>query len=64
MRGTHEYKCIKCEQDFEYFHMSTDDQVAECPHCETKSPEHERKFTMNSGFILKGGAWAKDNYGK
>jgi putative FmdB family regulatory protein len=62
MRGTQDYVCVKCEQPFEYFHMGTDDQVAECPHCQTKSPEHEKKFTLGMGHILKGRGWAKDGY--
>lgn len=61
MRGTHNYKCIKCDQEFEYFHMGSEDKIAECPHCQTKSPEHERVFTLGTGHILKG-RWFKQGY--
>lgn len=58
----YDYKCIKCEQDFEYFHATSDDKVPECPHCETKTLEHEKQISKATSHILKGRGWYKDGY--
>jgi putative FmdB family regulatory protein len=60
----YDYKCVKCEHEFEYFHQSSSDDTPECPECKTKTKEHEKQIPKQTSFILKGGGWAKDRYGR
>lgn len=63
---TYAYRCGKCEHEYEIFYTSIpaaerEEPTETCPKCD--APEKERLVTGGSGFILKGGGWAKDRYG-
>jgi predicted nucleic acid-binding Zn ribbon protein len=64
-----DYRCknADCAREFEYFHATSDDKHAQCSHCGTKETDesrHEKLFPKSTSFILKGGGWAKDRYGR
>ena len=50
--------------EFEFIKIKSSDKV-ECPKCEEKDEKCLKRSEVNkSNFILKGGGWAKDRYGK
>lgn len=60
----YEYKCLKCNYDFEHFNFSLksikkSDPLL-CPRCSGKC---EKKFPTGTTFILKGQGWYKTDYG-
>jgi ssDNA-binding Zn-finger/Zn-ribbon topoisomerase 1 len=73
---THQYKCktpvdnnqTLCEHEYEVFYTSfkkveEEEQHEKCPKCD--GVIKERQFSGGgSGFILRGGGWAKDKYGR
>lgn len=54
----YEYRCTKCEKEFELVQKITDEPLAECPEC---GGSVERLVSATS-FSLKGGGWYKDGY--
>jgi len=59
----YEYNCKNCQIEFEYFHVSPNEE-AECPKCACKGEEFlTRLISKNTGHILKGGGWYRDGYG-
>jgi len=59
---TYEYFCRVCDHQFESEQKITDEPLVECPKCLTASLR--RVIPSRTGFILKGGGWAKDLYSK
>jgi len=55
---TYEYRCSKCQKEFEVFQRITDDPVNECPKC---GGSVERLIAATN-FILKGNGWYKSDY--
>lgn len=63
----HDYKCQKCEKEFEVFYKTQSERELEepnepCPQC--GSLEKEKQISKGTDFILKGSGWAKDRYGR
>lgn len=61
------YKCQKCENEYEVFYKSQSAVVDEepkevCPKCQ--SEKKEKLLSVGTSFILKGSGWYKDGYGK
>ncbi len=56
----YEYKCEKCENQFEMLQKITAEPLKECPEC--GGPVH--KLVSSTSFILKGGGWYATDYGK
>ena len=48
---TYEYRCKKCNYEFEKFQSISSKPVAKCPKCGGKA---ERKISMGAGIIFKG----------
>jgi len=55
----YEYKCQKCEKEFEEFQRITDPPLSLCPFC--NGPVI--KLLSLSSFQLKGGGWYATEYG-
>ena len=55
----YEYKCQKCEKEFEEFQKITDPPVSLCPFC--NGPVD--KLLSLSSFHLKGSGWYATDYG-
>ena len=55
---TYEYRCSKCEDNFEVVQKITDDPVAKCSKC---GGGVERLINATN-FILKGNGWYKTDY--
>ena len=58
----YEYVCSACEHEFEQLQKYSVPPAAVCPHC-TKAGTVTRKLST-SAFILNGGGWYSDGYGK
>ncbi len=56
----YEYRCEKCENQFEMLQKITAAPLKECPEC--GGPVH--KLVSATSFILKGGGWYATDYGK
>ena len=56
----YEYKCEKCENQFEMLQKITAEPLQECPEC--GGPVH--KLVSSTSFILKGSGWYATDYGK
>lgn len=56
----YEYRCEKCQHQFDLFQKITDDPVKECPEC--GGPVS--KLISSTSFILKGSGWYVTDYGK
>lgn len=50
---TYNYKCKKCEHDFETIQRISDEPLRECPKCKGEL----EKVLYASKFQLKGGGW-------
>lgn len=50
---TYNYKCKKCEHDFETIQRISDEPLKDCPKCEGEL----QKVIYASKFQLKGGGW-------
>jgi len=66
---TYDYKCRKCEKNFEYFQSISSEALERCPEsvCEQeKKGEGEvfRKISKSAGVILKGGGFYETDYVK
>ena len=57
---TYEYKCLCCDNEFEIQQSIKDEAKTECPKCRVTCAN--RLVSGGSGFSLKGGGWAADNY--
>lgn len=54
----YEYLCPKCEDVFEEWRKSVDDDAAPCPRC----GETSKRIISNTAFVLKGGGWYATDY--
>ena len=50
----YEYKCLKCEHQFEVIQRFSDNPVETCPACNRKTV---KKLDSDTSFRLKGGGW-------
>ena len=55
----YEYKCLKCEHQFEVIQRFTDNPVENCPECNNKSVQ---KLVSAPSFRLKGGGWYETDF--
>lgn len=58
---TYEYKCRKCEHQFERFQSITAEPVKTCPKCKGKVA---RMLTTGAGIIFKGTGFYQTDYKK
>ncbi|MDO8518961.1 MAG: zinc ribbon domain-containing protein, partial [Deltaproteobacteria bacterium] len=49
----YEYRCLKCEKDFEFLQKISEKPKSKCPACAGKL----KKLVSESGFQLKGTGW-------
>jgi putative FmdB family regulatory protein len=55
----YEYRCDKCEREFEAEQRITDDPLRTCPHCRSRKV---RRLISQTSFVLKGKGWYSDLY--
>ena len=55
----YEYKCSKCEYQFEVIQRFSDNPVESCPECNEKSV---KKLVSAPSFRLKGGGWYETDF--
>src|SRR5262245_23735413 len=55
----YEYRCDKCEREFEAEQRITDDPLRSCPHCRSRKV---RRLISQTSFVLKGSGWYSDLY--
>ena len=55
----YEYKCSKCEHQFEVIQRFSDNPVESCPECNEKSV---KKLVSAPSFRLKGGGWYETDF--
>ena len=55
----YEYKCLKCEHQFEVFQSFSDNPVETCPACNRKTV---KKLVSAPSFRLKGGGWYETDF--
>lgn len=58
---TYHYRCYACDHRFDLKQRITEDAKATCPEC--GSHDCKRQIQASS-FVLKGGGWYADGYGK
>lgn len=56
----YEYKCKKCQKEFEVIQKFSDEPIKKCPDCKGAV----EKLISQSSFQLKGGGWYADDYSK
>jgi putative FmdB family regulatory protein len=56
----YEYRCEKCQSQFDLLQKITDEPIKECPEC--GGPVS--KLVSSTSFILKGSGWYVTDYGK
>jgi len=56
----YEYRCEKCQHQFDLLQKITDEPVKECPECGGPVT----KLVSSTSFILKGSGWYVTDYGK
>lgn len=56
---TYEYRCDKCEREFEVEQRITEDPIRSCPSCRSRKV---RRLISQTSFVLKGGGWYSDLY--
>lgn len=49
----YEYRCLKCQKDFEFLQKISEKPKTKCPKCAGKL----KKLVSESGFQLKGTGW-------
>lgn len=54
----YEYKCTKCNEQFEIMQKITDDPLTQCSSCGGEL----KKLITNTSFVLKGGGWYVTDY--
>ncbi|HUU88080.1 MAG TPA: zinc ribbon domain-containing protein [Candidatus Glassbacteria bacterium] len=57
---TYEYKCQKCNNEWEEEQSIHDEPIKICPKC--KHETAYRLISRGTGFILKGNNWAASGY--
>jgi|TARA_A100000164_G_scaffold256662_1_gene228749 putative FmdB family regulatory protein len=55
----YEYKCSKCEHQFEVIQRFSDNPVESCPECNEKQV---KKLVSAPSFRLKGGGWYETDF--
>ena len=55
----YEYRCDKCDREFEVERRITDPPLASCPKCRSRKL---RRLISQTSFVLKGGGWYSDLY--
>ena len=55
----YEYKCSKCEHQFEVIQRFSDNPVESCPECNEKPV---KKLVSAPSFRLKGGGWYETDF--
>lgn len=55
----YEYKCQKCQHEFEREQRITADPITTCPSCKAR---RVKKLISQTSFVLKGGGWYNDLY--
>ena len=55
----YEYKCLKCEHQFEVIQSFSDSPIKICPACSKKSVQ---KLVSAPSFRLKGGGWYETDF--
>jgi putative FmdB family regulatory protein len=55
----YEYRCDKCEHEFEREQRISDDPVKTCPECRSRKV---KRLISQTSFVLKGGGWYSDLY--
>jgi len=55
----YEYRCDKCEHEFEREQRISDAPVKTCPACRSRKV---KKLISQTSFVLKGGGWYSDLY--
>ncbi len=56
----YEYRCDRCDDEFEVTQKITDAPLTECPRC--TGPVH--KLISQSSFVLKGSGWYLTDYAR
>ena len=56
----YEYRCDKCEHEFEAEQRITEEPLRICPSCRARKL---RRLISQTSFVLKGGGWYSDLYG-
>lgn len=57
---TYEYRCERCDHEFERQQRITDKPIRRCPACRSRGA---KRLISNTSFVLKGGGWYSDLYG-
>ena len=55
----YEYKCFKCDNQFELIQKFSDNPIEVCPQCNKKSIQ---KLVSAPSFRLKGGGWYETDF--
>ena len=55
----YEYRCDKCEHEFEREQRITADPVKTCPECKSR---RVKRLISQTSFVLKGSGWYSDLY--
>ena len=58
---TYDYKCPKCNTEFQEVQKMSDKPVAKCPKCGAKA---ERQMSAGGGFVFKGSGFYLTDYGR
>jgi len=56
---TYQYRCVKCENEFEEFQKITDDPIVSCPKCNGKV---RRIISGGAGLLFKGSGFYITDY--
>ena len=60
---TYNYKCVKCNIDFQVFQSINDDKITDCIECKSKKSVN-RLITGGTGMIFKGDGFYITDYKK
>ena len=55
----YEYRCDRCEHEFEREQRISDDPVKTCPECRSR---RVKRLISQTSFVLKGSGWYSDLY--
>ena len=58
---TYSYRCDACQTEFDKEQRISEDPIRKCPKC---GKLKVRRMISSGNFILKGGGWYSDGYGK
>ncbi len=56
---TYQYRCLKCEHEFEFVQKMTDSPLTQCPSCKGKV---KRLIGTGAGIIFKGSGFYSTDY--